>query len=296
MSEQPKNPGERTHFVVVTGLSGSGKSTVLKALEDLGYYAVDNLPVNLLPDLVKLPLGTGNHPVKVALGMDVRDPEFVHTFPDIYKKLCNDGWWLDLFFLEASDSVLIQRYSETRRQHPLSSLQEGVNQVLQKERDLLDPIKEQASHIIDTSRHTVHELRREVHSLFKELAPPAPFRINLMSFGFKHGIPPEADVVADVRFLQNPYFVQELKAKNGKDAAVREYVFKDPNTQEFLNRYIDLLEFLLPLFQAEGKSRLTIAVGCTGGHHRSVALAEWLGEHLAGTGRQVVLRHRDIET
>lgn len=295
MIKQLPNAEGRTHFVVVTGLSGSGKSTVLKALEDLGYYAVDNLPVELLPSLVKLPIGAERQQIKVALGMDVRDPAFVTSFPSVFTKLSKEGFWLDLLFLEASDPALIRRYSQTRRQHPLSSAQEDVHQVLRKERNLLSPVKEQASHVIDTSRYTVHDLRRETHALFKELAPPAPFRINLMSFGFKHGIPNEADLVVDVRFLKNPYFVDDLKPKTGQDPDVRDYVFTDPYTQEFLDRYLSLLDFLIPLYQAEGKTRLTVAVGCTGGHHRSVALTEWLISRLKRPDRQVVLRHRDIE-
>ena len=295
MAHQSKAADSHTHFIIVTGLSGSGKSTVLKALEDLGYYAVDNLPVELLPSLVKLPLGAGRQPIKVALGMDVRDPAFVDSFPGIYEKLIRDGWFMDLLFLEANSRALIRRYSETRRKHPLSNDQDNVQQVLEKERQLLEPVKDQASHVIDTSRHTVHDLRREVHNLFNDISGPAHFKINLMSFGFKHGVPNEADLMVDVRFLKNPYFVPELRAKNGQDPEVRDYVFKDPNTMQFLDRYLDLLNFSIPLYQAEGKTRLTIAVGCTGGHHRSVTLVEWLRERLKRADRQVVLRHRDIE-
>ena len=179
MCAQSKTNDPHTHFAVVTGLSGSGKSTALKALEDLGYYAVDNLPVGLLPAFVKLPLNAEKQGVKVALGMDVRDPAFVDTFPGVFQQLCREGWWLDLYFLDASDQALLQRYSETRRKHPLANGREDERQVLKRERTLLAPVKEQASHVIDTSRHTVHDLRREIHSLFKELAPPAPFRSQL---------------------------------------------------------------------------------------------------------------------
>ena len=166
------------------------------------------------PPLSKLPLNAEKQGVKVALGMDVRDPAFVDTFPGVFQQLCREGWWLDLYFLDASDQALLQRYSETRRKHPLANGREDERQVLKRERTLLAPVKEQASHVIDTSRHTVHDLRREIHSLFKELAPPAPFRVTVMSFGFKHGIPFEADLVMDVRFLKNPHFVTNPEAKN----------------------------------------------------------------------------------
>ena len=169
------SPARRTHFVVVTGLSGSGKSTVLKALEDLNYYAVDNLPVELLPALVQLPFGSQEEHVKVALGMDVRDTGFVKRFPELYKQLVQEGHWLNLLYLEASDSTLVRRFSQTRRQHPLTGPNDTVRQVIARERDLLDPVKEQASQVVDTSRFTVHELKREIHQLFKKEAQPARF-------------------------------------------------------------------------------------------------------------------------
>jgi UPF0042 nucleotide-binding protein len=291
----PDSKTRRNRFLVVTGLSGSGKSTALKALEDLNYYAVDNLPVDLLPAMVQMPLGSGDESVKVALGMDVRDPAFVKNFPELYKELSQEGWWLDLLYLDASDEALVRRFSQTRRKHPLSGPQDTVRQVLSRERELLNPVKEQASQVVDTSRFTVHELKREIHQIFRDEAQPAPFRVNLLSFGFKHGVPYEADLMMDVRFLQNPYFVEGLKDKTGQDPEVRDYVFSDPSIHAFLNKLLDLVEFLLPRYAKEGKSQITLAIGCTGGHHRSVAVAEWLRKQFESTGQFVVLRHRDIE-
>jgi UPF0042 nucleotide-binding protein len=284
----------RTRFVVVTGVSGSGKSTALKAFEDLDYYAVDNLPVDLLPAMVQMPLGSDSRQVKVALGMDVRDPAFVDKFPGIYQKLIQDGWWLDLLYLDASDVTLVRRFSETRRQHPLSGPKDDVRKVITRERRLLSGIKEQASQVVDTSRFNGRDLKREIHKIFKEQAQPSPFHINLMSFGFKHGVPFEADLMMDVRFLLNPHYIEKLRDKTGLDPEVRNYVFSDPATHTFLNKYMDLLEFLLPRYANEGKSRLTIAIGCTGGHHRSVAVAEWLRKQLESIGHFVALRHRDM--
>jgi UPF0042 nucleotide-binding protein len=282
-------------FVVITGLSGSGKSTALKALEDMGFYAVDNLPAELLPAFANLPLEYVGEPFKAALVMDVRTPRFVEVFPPILNELLEKGYSLELLFLEAGEDVLIRRFSQTRRQPPLAEHGESVAAGLQKERELLEPIKAQATQVIDTSRFTIHELRKEIHSLYSRLAPPARLHVNLMSFGYKYGIPREADVVMDVRFLVNPYFVDSLRPLDGRDQRVVDYVFKQATTHDFLNRFKGLLEFLIPLYHKEGKSQLTIAIGCTGGRHRSVAISEWLAEELRSPDCQVTLRHRDVE-
>lgn len=282
-------------FVVITGLSGSGKSTVLKALEDMGFYAVDNLPAELLPSFVNLPLEFVGEPFKAALGMDVRTPRFVEVFPPILNDLLKKGYSLELLFLEAEEDVLIRRFSQTRRQHPLSGRGESSAAGLKREREMLEPLRALATQVLDTSRFTIHELKKEIFRLYSRLAPPARLHVNLMSFGYKYGIPREADVAMDVRFLANPYFVDSLRPLDGRDQRVVDYVFKQATTNDFLNRFKGLLEFLIPLYHKEGKSQLTIAIGCTGGKHRSVAISEWLAKELTSPECQVTLRHRDVE-
>jgi UPF0042 nucleotide-binding protein len=282
-------------FVVITGLSGSGKSTVLKALEDLGFYAVDNLPAELLPAFVNLPLEYVGEPFKAALVMDVRTPRFVEVFPPILNDLLDRGYSLELIFLEADEDALIRRFSQTRRQHPLADQGESLSAGLKKERELLEPLRAQATQVLDTSRFTVHELKKEIFRIYSQLAPPARLHVNLMSFGYKYGIPREADVVMDVRFLSNPYFIDNLRPLDGRDQRVVDYVFKQAATTDFLNRFKGLLEFLIPLYHKEGKSQLTIAIGCTGGRHRSVAISQWLAGELKSPDCRVTLRHRDVE-
>ena len=281
-------------FVVITGLSGSGKSTALKALEDLGYYAVDNLPVDLLPAFVKLPVNHLNKPFLAALVMDVRARSFVERFPATFLRLVNQGHHLELLFLEAEDEVLIRRFSQTRRQPPLSEPGESVGQGLERERKLLAPVRALTQQIIDTSRFTIHDLRQEIVNLYSQDSQPAALQLNLLSFGYKHGLPREADLVMDVRFLNNPYFVDELRDLDGRDPRVVSFVFHDEAAGDFLARFKSLLEFLIPRYQREGKTRLTVALGCTGGHHRSVAVAEWLARELDAPGVRLTLRHRDI--
>ncbi|MCB2226382.1 MAG: RNase adapter RapZ [Desulfarculaceae bacterium] len=290
----PKPDSSPSRFVVITGLSGSGKSTALKALEDLGYYAVDNLPVELLPAFVKLPLSSLNTPFQAALGMDVRGRGFVERFPNTYLRLANAGHRLELLFLEANDEVLIRRFSETRRKPPLSEPGESVRVGLERERKLMAPIRAMAHQIIDTSRFTVHDLRMEIVCTYSQEGGPAEMQVNLLSFGFKHGLPQEADVVMDVRFLPNPHFVDELRQLDGRDARVVDYVFRDGIAEDFLTRFKSLLDFLLPRYQREGKTQLTVALGCTGGHHRSVAVVEWLARELNIPGTRLTIRHRDV--
>ena len=290
-----EQPQTASRFVVVTGLSGSGKSTALKALEDVGFYAVDNLPVELLPAFVNLPVKSTGPGFKAALGMDVRAPEFVEKFPAIYQDLVHQGYNLELIFLEANQNALIRRYSQTRRQHPLDMACGDVGMGINRERELLEPLRGLASHILDTSRFNVHQLRQEIINLYSRLAPPAKLQLNLISFGFKYGLPLEADLVMDVRFLANPYFEQDLRPLDGRDQRVVDYVFQHESTGIFLKRFEELLDFLIPQYRREGKNRLTIAIGCTGGKHRSVAISEWLADHLEGEDRRLSLRHRDIE-
>lgn len=287
--------GAASHFIVITGLSGSGKTTALKSLEDLGFYAVDNLPVQLLPAFVNLPVESVGKTFKAALGMDVRAPGFIEHFPPMYKELVQSGYRLELLFLEASQEVLIRRFSQTRRQHPLAQQEGGLAQGIEREKRLMQPIRDLASQVLDTSRFTIHELRHEVQGIYSDLAESAGLQVNLISFGYKYGHPAEADLVLDVRFLDNPYFVEELRPLDGRDERVVDYVFRRQDTWEFLRRIKELLDFLLPRYQQEGKTQLTIAIGCTGGRHRSVAVSEWLAKTLSQGGRRVTLRHRDID-
>ncbi|MGD8561540.1 MAG: RNase adapter RapZ [Desulfarculaceae bacterium] len=284
----------QARFVVITGLSGSGKSTALKALEDVGYYAVDNLPIDLLPAFVNLPLDYANSDFRAALVMDVRAQGFVEKFPKILHELHNKGVELDVLFLEAKDEALLRRYSQTRRQHPLAGKQAVIDGI-KKERKLLAGLKEQASQVVDTSRYSVHELRAEITRLFSQRISRAGLQINLITFGYKHGLPAEADLVMDVRFLANPYFVDSLQALDGRDQQVVDFIFQKKATGVFLSRFSDLLDFLLPEYQQEGKSQITIAIGCTGGRHRSVAVGEWLARKLDSPEHSVTLRHRDID-
>ncbi len=292
---EPKPPEAQARFVVITGLSGSGKSSALKALEDIGFYAVDNLPVELLPAFVKLPLKHLGEGFKAALGMDVRSPKFVETFPSLYTEMTRQGHHLELIFLEASDEALIRRFSQARRLPPLSQEGEPLEEALARERLLLEPVRSLAQQIMDTSRFTIHELKQEISCLFYGEAQPAGMQLNLLTFGFKHGLPTEADLVIDVRFLDNPYFVDELRDLDGREPQVVDYVFQRGAAREFLMKFKDLLDFLLPQYRQEGKKQLTVALGCTGGRHRSVAVAEWLARHLDTGAVRLSLRHRDVD-
>jgi UPF0042 nucleotide-binding protein len=279
-------------FVIITGMSGSGKSTVLNALEDLGFYALDNLPVALLPAFVQMPAMMMAPVFKAALVMDLRAPDFARDFTRIYAQLLEKGYCLEVLYLEAGDSALVRRFSQTRRSHPLAP--DSVLTGISLERELLAPIRERADQIVDTSRFNVHELRRNITDLFSQTAPLARMYLNLISFGFQYGLPLEADLVWDVRFLPNPYFVEHLSPLTGKDQLVIDYIFRFPVANEFAAKLKEMLEFLLPQYHKEGKSQITVAIGCTGGKHRSVALAGWLAQHLSAPDCRINIRHRDI--
>jgi UPF0042 nucleotide-binding protein len=282
--------------VVITGLSGSGKSTALKALEDQGFYAVDNLPAELLPSFVDLPLEHAGDPLRAALVMDLRTSRFVELFQPMVDRLAGQGRQLELLFLEATDEVLIRRFSQTRRGHPLADDGDAtLDRGIARERKLLRPIRARASVVLDTTHFNLHQLRQAVGELYRHLAPPAALNVNLMSFGYKYGLPHEADLVMDVRFLPNPYYVAELKPLDGRNRAVVDYVCEDGSAELFLNRFKDLLAMLLPRYLREGKSQLTVAIGCTGGRHRSVVVSEWLAARLQAPDCRVSLRHRDVE-
>jgi UPF0042 nucleotide-binding protein len=278
--------------VIVTGLSGSGKGSVLKALEDLGYYCVDNLPIDLIPTFADLYLKTGGEVQRAALVVDIREGEALGKLPRVYENLRRTAT-ATLVFVEASDDALLRRFSETRRPHPLGAdlpLREGIR----RERKLLKPIRARAEIVIDTTRFNPHELRRFVEERFVETDQDRALLISLLSFGYRYGVPPDADLVFDVRFLPNPNFVPAYKPLTGKDRRVAKYVFAFPQAKEFMNRIVKLLLYLLPHYIREGKSYLTIGFGCTGGRHRSVAIAQAVREKLAGSKYEVKISHRDL--
>jgi UPF0042 nucleotide-binding protein len=278
--------------VIVTGLSGSGKGSVLKALEDLGYYCVDNLPIDLIPTFADLYLKTGGEVQRAALMVDIREGEALEKLPRVYEHLRRTAP-ATLVFVEASDDALLRRFSETRRPHPLGAdlpLREGIR----RERKLLKPIRARAEIVIDTTQFNPHELRRFVEERFVETDQNRALMISLLSFGYRYGVPPDADLVFDVRFLPNPNFVPAYKPLTGKDRRVARYVFAFPQAKEFMNRIVKLLLYLLPHYIREGKSYLTIGFGCTGGRHRSVAIAQAVREKLAGSKYEVKISHRDL--
>jgi UPF0042 nucleotide-binding protein len=284
---------EPLRAVVVTGLSGSGKSTALRVLEDLGFYCVDNLPVALLPRFVELWETSREEVHRVALGIDGRERLFLEGFQAAFDELRRAGVRLEVIYLEASDEVLVRRFSETRRPHP-AAVSGAVIEGIRKERDALGGLREVADRIVDTSAFTVHELRAALRDMLARVDTPA-LTVSLVSFGYKHGLPTDADLAFDCRFLPNPFFVEELRPRTGLDPGVADYVLKRDDAQEYLQRLEALLAFSLPRYQHEGKSYLTIAVGCTGGRHRSVTLVEELRRRLADKGVRVLVRHRDID-
>ena len=280
-------------FVVITGLSGSGKGSVLKAFEDLGFYCVDNLPIDLIPKFRDLCSTPQSRIERAAVVVDIREGEALSQLPAMYQNLVGNNLKLSLVFLEASDQALIRRFGETRRPHPLGRdlpVREGIR----LERMLLKPMRRIADAVIDTTRMNVHELRDFVQARFGGLAARKTVLISVVSFGFRFGVPPDADLLFDVRFLPNPNYMPRLKNKSGRDRAVRRFMDSYPQTKEFVDRLMDLLLYLLPHYLREGKSYLTIGIGCTGGRHRSVALAEQIANTLAREGYRTKIAHRDI--
>lgn len=283
-----------TPFIIITGLSGSGKGTFLRALEDHGYFCVDNLPVGLVTKFYELVCKTEGEAQRAAIVIDVREGAALSEFPAIYSELLSqEGPEVSLLFLEASDEVLMRRFSETRRPHPLDP-KLPVRDAIAEERQRLVPIRAMADFVLDTSSFNIHELRKHATGLF---GPPGKghLLVSVVSFGFKHGVPIDSDLMFDVRFLPNPNFVPELKSLTGKDPAVKAYIDGQSESTEFKKRVYNLLDFLLPQYEKEGKSYLTIAIGCTGGHHRSVALANDITAYLDEAGYPVRTMHRDIE-
>ncbi len=280
-------------FVIVSGLSGSGKSFVLKCFEDLGFFCVDNLPPPLLPTFAELCTQSSFEIARVALGVDIREREFLDLSFTIFDALTVKGHPLELIFLEARDEVLVRRFSESRRPHPLAK--EGpVIEGIRLERKRLEGLRSRADRILDTSDYTVHQLKELIGRIYGE-GGGRRLTVNLISFGYKFGIPFEADLVFDVRFLKNPNFIESLKPLPGTDPRVIEYVHSAPPARAFLQHLRSFLELLIPLYEKEGRSYLTIAIGCTGGRHRSVAVARLLEDMLKQTGYEPSVRHRDIE-
>lgn len=280
-------------MVVVTGLSGSGRSAALKAFEDIGFYCVDNLPLVLLPDFVDF-AQLSEEAVRSAIGIDIREKDFPERFPDLYRNLNNRGSAIEMLFLDASDQTLVRRFSETRRPHPLARGTAALIDGIRKERAALGEVKKLADRIIDTSDYTVHDLRQAIERHYARGDADRPLVITLITFGYKYGVPYEIDLMFDLRFLPNPHFVPELKEYTGEDARVREYVMAGGDSAEFIALLDQFLEYLLPRYRREGKSYLTIGFGCTGGRHRSVAVAITIAERLLQRGYEVNLKHRDI--
>ena len=281
----------RLHVVIVTGLSGSGKSTAIRVLEDLGFYCIDNLPVVLTPKFIELCQNSEEEITRIALGVDVRERAFLDAYPAVLEEVRRAGHHVEILYLDAADDVLVRRFSETRRPHPQA---EGANVAsgIHRERARLADLKGMADRIIDTTAYTVHELRDELRTLLGG-GSEAAMRLFLVSFGYKYGLPSDTDMVLDVRFLPNPYFVDELRPLDGTDPAVARFVLDRPETQDFLARTMALLDFALPLYEREGKRYWTLGLGCTGGRHRSIALVDELARRLTGHGYPVQVQHRD---
>jgi UPF0042 nucleotide-binding protein len=283
-----------TQFIIITGLSGSGKSGAMKCFEDLGFFCVDNLPAKLNPTFVELCTRKGEEIRNVALIIDIREGGFLPHFPAEYEKMKAEGYNFSILFLEASDDVLQRRFSETRRPHPLA-FDRPVIQGITEERERLAPIREFADIIIDTSTINIHELREHINKIYAESNEGKTLVISIISFGYKHGIPFSSDMIFDVRFLPNPYFVAEFKNQNGMDEGVKNYVLESSDSREFLQKLEEIFTFLLPKYTREGKTYLTVSIGCTGGKHRSVAIANYLEEYLKSLGHEVRCKHRDID-
>lgn len=281
-------------FVILTGMSGAGKSTALKMMEDIGFYCVDNLPIPLLEKFVELSEIQNGELQKVALGIDARSGQSLEELRVVLERIEEKGEDFEILFLDADDSILVKRYKETRRSHPLSP-NERVDKGIELERETLAFLKKRADYIIDTSQLLTRELKAEIEKIFIKNQDYKNLFITVLSFGFKYGIPVDSDLVFDVRFLPNPYYVEGLRAKTGNDAEIQEYVLQFEEAHMFLDKLTDMVEFLIPNYIAEGKNQLVISIGCTGGKHRSVTLANELHKRLSGkTEYGLKIEHRDI--
>ena len=282
-------------FVIVTGMSGAGKSTALKMLEDMGYFCVDNLPVPLIPKLAELLAVPGTEMNKAALGVDIRSGDGFKQLETVLRELDGAKFQYEILYLESSDNVLVKRYKETRRFHPLSGNGRRVDEGIRREREKLDFLKKKADYLLDTSHMLTRELKRELSKIIVQNKEYKNLYIYVLSYGFKYGIPNDADLVFDVRFLPNPYYIEELRPMSGNDKAVRDYVMENDKAGKFLEKLVDMAEFLIPNYIAEGKTQLVIAIGCTGGKHRSVTLANEFYEALEKAENYGIrIEHRDI--
>lgn len=285
---------EKPRLVIITGMSGAGKTQVMRFMEDLGYFCVDNLPPALIPKFAELCEQSAGRVTKIALVVDIRGGEFFDQLMQVLGEMDQQDILTEVLFLEASDETLIHRYKETRRRHPLAP--EGrISEGIRRERDRLEYVRGRATHIIDTSNLTTQQLKERITELYENANDTVRLHITIVSFGFKYGIPLDADMVFDVRFLPNPFYVEPLRRKSGENQLVQEYISKWPVTHQFLNRLQSFIDFLIPYYVKEGKSQLVIAVGCTGGLHRSVFVSTKIRDLLVSQGYQVSLEHRDIK-
>ncbi|HSK60372.1 MAG TPA: RNase adapter RapZ [Actinomycetospora sp.] len=295
-AEIPAHPGG-IEVAIVSGLSGAGRSTAAKVLEDLGWFVVDNLPPELIETMVDLGARSSGQVTRIAVVMDVRSRAFTTDLGDVIKELDARGHRPRVLFLDASDAVLIRRFEANRRSHPLQGdgrLSDGIR----AERELLAPLHDQADLVVDTSNRSVHQLRAAIESAFADTSADVGHSVTVVSFGYKHGLPPDADLVVDMRFLPNPHWIPELREHDGREEVVRDYVLSQEGAEEFLERYLELLRLVGAGYRREGKRYLTVAVGCTGGKHRSVAIAEELARRMeggqGGGGVRVTVSHRDV--
>ena len=278
-------------FIIITGISGAGKSSALRTFEDMGYYCIDNLPCNLIPDVMEM-FDKEKRERKIAMTIDIREEEFFDYFEKSLEILKNKNKKYTLLFLEAKKEIITRRYEETRRVHPLQKIGFTLNDALDKEIEMLRNIKEKANLVIDTSELTIWDLRRKLKDIFEE---KIKMKIEIITFGFKYGIPTQLDLLFDVRFLPNPHYVEELKKLNGKDEKVKEFVMNSEDTKKFMEKLKDLLDFLIPSYEKEGKVYLVIGFGCTGGTHRSIVIGEEIKIFLEKKGYGVEIYHRDIK-
>ena len=282
-------------FVIVTGMSGGGRATALRMLEDAGYYCVDNLPIPLLAGLMELLDQASVEYTKVALGLDVRAGLNFSDTMDMLEQLRSSGHNFEILFMNASDEVLVKRYKESRRNHPMTTQDDRLEDGIRKEREVLAGILSKADYVIDTSNLLTRELKAELDRIFVDNEDYNSLIVSILSFGFKNGVPQDADLVFDVRFLPNPFYIDELKTKTGLDEEVRKYVMSFSEAGEFVDKVVDLLDFLIPNYVKEGKYKLVVGIGCTGGKHRSVTLAECLYKRMQNRGHYgLTLSHRDV--
>ena len=282
-------------IMIVTGMSGAGKTAALKCLEDLGYYSIDNLPASLLPDVADLSIPRGEALERIALVMDIRGGSSFETLYSALRALRSKGIQYRIIFLDASDDVLVRRFSETRRIHPLGSEGLRVIDTISEERKLLEKLYEIADVVVDTSDLNIYELRDKLKAAMPDTVEADTVKLALISFGYKYGLPLDADIIIDIRFLPNPYWVEEFKDLDGLDSRIVDYIMDFESAKDFLNSFVNLIESLIPLYQFERKYHLTIGVGCTGGKHRSIVIANELGSRLTKDGYQVAVTHRDID-